>query len=120
MRFIKRICLFAVVLLMFSCSNNGRKHYDIPRSKLPKVDIKIKRYGKALFEADTANFKQELKKLQLRFPVFLNGDLDDTANYNQLYEYVSDTHIIAIYKNASGSIHYVNLTKSAAITIFNS
>ncbi len=88
--------LLTVLMFTFSCKNENR--YDIPENELPQINIKIKRYGKALFEADTSNLKQELKKLQKRFPVFLAGDLDDTANFNQLYEYVTDTQIIKVYR----------------------
>ncbi len=95
MKFFKTVLLLAVTVIMFSCKNENR--FDIPESDLPDVKIHIKRYGKALFEADTSNLKQELKKLQKQFPLFLNGDLDDTANFNKLYRYVTDTQIIKVY-----------------------
>jgi hypothetical protein len=88
--------LFVLTTLIFSCKNESR--FDVPASELPHVNVHVKRYGKALFEADTSRLKQELIKLQKQFPVFLNGNLDDTANFNQLYRYVTDTQIIKIYQ----------------------
>ncbi len=86
-----------IILLALSCNNQGNTKRVIPASKRPEVSIKIKRYGKALFEADTSRFKEELYQLQKEFPFFLAGNLEDTANYNQLYTYVTDTQIIRIY-----------------------
>ncbi len=90
--------LLIAVLATVSCNRNKVSNRIIPAKERPAVKLKIKRYGKALFEADTARFKEELYRLQKEFPFFLSGDLEDTANYNQLYRYVTDTQIIRIYR----------------------
>ena len=86
----------SVILLLQSCGH--RVHGPIvPESKLPKVSVKIHRYGKALFGLDTLHFQDGLKTLKKSFPYFLDADLNDTANVNQLYRYVTDTQIVNVY-----------------------
>ncbi|MBZ0243615.1 MAG: hypothetical protein K8F24_10405 [Bacteroidales bacterium] len=58
--------------------------------------MQINQYGKALFELDTANFQSALKTLQPRFPQFLAADLNDPANIQQLYDFISDTFLISL------------------------
>jgi len=84
------------LLLMASCTSSN---YKFPQEEINSTDvnINIKRYGKALFELDTNNFRNELKGIKNEFPVFLNADLDDTANINQLYDYVTDTQLLKVY-----------------------
>lgn len=95
----KRFLLFsmflALMLGLYSCGNTNLK---ISESKRPKVNLKIHRYGQALFKIDTTHFKQEIGKLKKQFPFFLDADLNNEANYKQLYGFVSDTSIIHIYK----------------------
>lgn len=84
------------LLLLVACTDHGYKFPQADVETTPaKVDIK--RYGKALFELDTTNFQSGLKGIKNEFMVFLNADLDDTANVNQLYDYVTDTQLLTIY-----------------------
>lgn len=95
-KFLVTTVIVSVALLMQSCTH--RTHGPIvPESKLPKVTVKIHRYGKALFGLDTLHFQEGLKGLQKSFPYFLDADLNDTANINQLYRYVTDTGILHVY-----------------------
>lgn len=80
-----------------SCQNPTHTVPVVPENKLPKVQVKIHRYGKALFGIQLKDFKAGLKKIQPDFLPFLNASLDDTANVNQLYRYVSDTQIQYVY-----------------------
>lgn len=92
--------LLLPLLFLFACENNSNK-FIIPNSKLPATNIKIKRYGKALFEIDTANFAKGLKKIKNDFPLFLAADLNDSNNVNQIYEFVSDTSLINLYNKSA-------------------
>jgi hypothetical protein len=93
------ILLFGIVILLLT----GCSSYDYP---FPQADIQldetdmipVHRYGKALFELDTTDLQRGLKSIQGAFPVFLNADLDNPENIRQLYEYVTDTQLIAIYQ----------------------
>lgn len=91
------LILFAGVLFLYSC---GGDKYKFPQAEfdMDKVEaIRIHRYGKALFEIDTTHFQTGLKNIQSEFALFLDADLNDTANVNQIYAYVSDTQLINIY-----------------------
>ncbi|MBN2639370.1 MAG: hypothetical protein JXR65_09845 [Bacteroidales bacterium] len=90
--------LLTLMLGLFSCGNTSLR---IPESKRPKVDLKIQRYGEALFKIDTAHFKQDAEKLKKQFPFFLDADLNNESNYKQLFGFVSDTSIIHIYKKTA-------------------
>ncbi len=95
--FLSVFLLFFLPVVMSSCRQSKQKTPIVPESKLPKVQIDIHRYGKALFSLDLKNFKAGLKKIKPKFLPFLNADLDDTANVNKLYNYVTDTQIRYIY-----------------------
>jgi len=89
--------LIFLSVTLFSCSHTNRDVPVVPKSKLPKVQLKIHRYGKALFSLDKKNLQAGLKKIKPEFLPFLNADLNDTANVNQLYRYVADTQIQYVY-----------------------
>jgi len=95
----KRLFLLWILfgLSMHSCTNSSGDYPVIGASKLPKTEVRIKRYGKALFELDKTRFQEELKAIQAVFPQFLNDDLNDSANISKLYNFVSDTQLIALY-----------------------
>ncbi len=95
--FISAIFFFGIAGMLTSCHQGQREIPVVPQSKLPRVQVKIHRYGKALFSLDTVHFKSALKKIKPEFLPFLNADLDDTAHINQLLRYVSDTQIRHIY-----------------------
>ena len=57
----------------------------------------IFRYEQDLFQVNTENLKPELLELQKTYPVFLGGDLNDTLNLIQIYDYLTDPSIIALY-----------------------
>ncbi len=89
--------LFFLLVALASCRHANRNVPVVPESKLPKVQVKIHRYGKALFSLDLKNFQAGLKKIKPDFLPFLNANLNDTANVNQLYRYVTDTQIQYVY-----------------------
>ena len=93
----KIVSLVFISILFFSCDNEENK-FIVDDSKLPEIQINVKRYGKALFDLDTIDLTSGLKSIKNDFPLFLNADLDDTANINQIYSFVSDTALIRIYK----------------------
>lgn len=83
------LCLTAVFILCGCGGNESRWEVNLSSTDVPEVNIK--RYGKALFSADTAHLVQELKGLQEGFLFFLGGDLDDPDNVERIRNYVSDT-----------------------------
>ncbi len=89
------LLLFALLLLQ-SCDNNALKGPKINESLLKKQDVKIHRYGKALFETDTTDFLNEIHEIQNEFSLFLGNNIDAPEVLAPLYEYVTDTQLIAI------------------------
>lgn len=86
------VSLLVIAVFISGCKNSkGRYIPDVGSSNLPDVTIHIKRYGEALFELDSANFKAGLKSIKPDFLLFLDASLDDTANVNQLRSFVLDT-----------------------------
>lgn len=94
---LKLIVFFSIISVFTSCSNNKNEkpNFDITLNK--KVEVKIHRYEKALFGIDTTDFQNGLKRIQKEFIPFLAANLDDTANVNQLYQFISDTQLISLY-----------------------
>jgi hypothetical protein len=96
--YVKIIAGFWLMLVLLSCGHDSQRAVRVDPADLPDVQVHIKRYGKALFEIDTAHFTEGLKKIQPEFPYFLDADLNDTANTNQLHSFVADTQVRRIYK----------------------
>ncbi|MDR0969452.1 MAG: hypothetical protein LBM67_02795 [Lentimicrobiaceae bacterium] len=94
-RIIFACCLLLVVAV--SCNNYKSKIAIKQRNPEPK-SIVIKRYERALFEVDTSNFRKEIQNMQIEFLPFLGGDLNDEKNIKQLYDFVTDTFLIHLYK----------------------
>ncbi len=92
------IFLFFIIFLFFSCNFNKRTDIDVSDVKIK--DIKIKRYGKDLFEINPDNIKNELKRLAKNYKYFLDADLDDTLNIIQIHEYITDPKLIEIYNKS--------------------
>jgi hypothetical protein len=92
------IFLFFIIFLVFSCSFNKRTDIDVSYVKIK--DVKIKRYGKDLFEINPDNIKNELKRLTKNYKYFLDADLDDTLNLIQIHDYITDTNLIEIYNES--------------------
>lgn len=86
-----------LLVFMFSLYSCGNSSLRIPASKRPAISLKIRRYGQALFSMDTLNFKAGAEQLKAQFPFFLDADLNNKANYQQLYGFVTDTAIIHVY-----------------------
>ncbi len=86
-----------IALTMLSCKNNGYKdklrvHYE----NLEPQEIHIKNYAKTLFSIDTANFGEELKKIQEEYNAFLQGDLNNPEAVNYLKAFATDTFCIRV------------------------
>lgn len=91
---------FLVTIIFYSCENKENK-FIIDETKLPEIQVNVKRYGKAIFELDTSKMAKELKSIKPEFPLFLNADLDDTSNVNQIKNFVSDTALIRIFNKTN-------------------
>lgn len=93
---------FIVLVFQILLSSCGNKPSDgvIDRSDLPDINIDVKRYGRALFELDTNDLSKGLKSIKPEFPYFLDANLDDENNIQQIRDFVTDTSLIRIYKKS--------------------
>lgn len=89
-----------MVLFFSSCTGSKTKFQQAKVSDLPDVTVEVKRYGQTLFELDTTDFQNELKRIKPEFPLFLDANLNDSSNILQLYKFVTDTQLISIYKKS--------------------
>jgi len=103
-KIISAILLVVFVFSLYSCGNSNMK---IPASKRPAVHVKVNRYGVALFRVDTSHFKAAVEKLQKEYPFFLEGDLNNKANIQQLRNFVADPQVIDVYKKTM--LHFPDL-----------
>jgi hypothetical protein len=92
--------VFVFQILFTSCGNPVSTN-KIDESELPNLKVEVRRYGKALFELDTANLSHELKNLKHSFTYFLDANLDDPNNVKQIKDFISDTALIRIYKKTT-------------------
>ncbi len=88
----------AISVLLFTACDGDSRRFPLKASELPVVEVNIHRYGKALFELDTANLQAGLKNLESEFGLFLGHELDDSSNIRQIYNFVTDTQLISIYR----------------------
>jgi hypothetical protein len=73
---------------------------DVDVSGIEKEDVEIKRYGQAIFRLDTSDLQKELKTIQPRYPVFLNGDLDDPETIEKMYGFLTDELLIDAFRSS--------------------
>jgi len=105
------IFLFTILfyLALTSCDTGYKAKLKVNTTDSEVKSLEIKQYGKALFDADTNNLQAVLKVLQPEFPQFLSADLNDPANIQQLYDFVSDTFLISL--NQKTRLVYPDISK---------
>ena len=98
---LRKLGYFVLIFQIFiSSCGEQTSVFRIEESELPQLKVEVKRYGKALFELDTSQISKELKQIKQEFNYFLDSDLNDPNNIKQIYDFVSDTALIRIYKKA--------------------
>lgn len=100
------VLVMVVLSLMFftscnSCERSKEKKFAVKQSQLKEakeqIKISIERYEQDLFSARQETFVEDLKKVQQKYPFFLEGDLDDIRNQKQLWGYINDPTIKEVY-----------------------
>lgn len=106
----KKNCLIALILGVASlflsscdsCSRSKDKKLAVRAEKIKEIRAKINtpffRYEKDLFAAKLSDFPKELARLQKKYPFFLNGDVSDPKNQQQLYGFITDPVTQEIYQ----------------------
>lgn len=87
----------AICLMMASC-HEKQAPYKVKLDIAPEpYDLQFDRYEDVLFNLDTADFQQELMKVQDRYRVFLSGNLNDSEAVKYLKDFAIDPFSIALY-----------------------
>ena len=94
---IKTLTLISLILLMAACQEKEPAYKSKLNIKPEPVALEFDRYEEVLFNLDTANFQQELMKIQDRYRVFLNGDLSDSGAVSYLKDFAIDPFSIILY-----------------------
>jgi len=93
--------LFSIVVgflfFLTACvDSNNNLNIDVSDTALPKV--KIKRYEQAMFRIPADSFIAIAPRKQTDFPIFLQGDISDTAALIELKSFFYDPHMIELYR----------------------
>ena len=97
------LTLLAICLMMASCQEKTPAYKAKLDIKTEPYDIEFDRYEETLFNLDTANFQQELMKIQDRYRVFLDGDLNDLEAVSYLKDFAVDPFSITLYNKVKTS-----------------
>ncbi|MCK5838919.1 MAG: hypothetical protein KAG99_03675, partial [Bacteroidales bacterium] len=92
--------LLVNMLIISSCTRTFPRWQQVSTDHISIPGITINRYEKALFDLDKNNLQNELLSLQSKFPFFLDADLNDSTNINQIYDYLTDPLIKNLFKES--------------------
>lgn len=107
--FFKIIAFIAVLTMMYSCNMNNNRYQKVDTSSIDIPPVNIDRYERALFSIDTTLFIDKIKDLQTQYPVFLGTEPISSPQKQQLFNYVSDTQLIKLYRKTEKQ--YPNIKK---------
>ena len=91
------LTLLAICLMMASCQEKQAPYKAKLDIKAEPYDLEFDCYEDVLFNLDTANFQQELMKIQDRYRVFLDGDLNDLEAVSYLKAFAIDPFSLVLY-----------------------
>jgi len=93
----KTLVLLGVVFSLSSCHDKAPAYKNKLDIKAEPYDLVFDRYEEVLFNLDTADFQNELMKIQDRYRVFLGGDLSDPEAVSYLKDFAIDPFSIVLY-----------------------
>jgi len=77
--YMKKLAALALVLAMlFSCNNN-----HIPDVSNIKVDLTVQRFEKDFFALDTSNVLNEIQRLKIKYPSFINDYMGKIMGFDE-------------------------------------
>lgn len=91
------IPFLAVCLMMASCQEKVPAYKAKLDIKPEPYDLVFDRYEDVLFNLDTADFQQELMRIQDHYRVFLSGDLNNPDAVRYLKDFAIDPFCISLY-----------------------
>lgn len=99
----KRIAIIILALLAVSCQDKAPAYKAKLNVKTEPYDLQFDRYEDVLFNLDTADFQQELMKIQDRYRVFLSGDLNNPDAVQYLKDFATDPFSITLYNEVKAA-----------------
>ena len=93
----KKILIIALAFLALSCQDKTPSYKSKLNIKTEAYNLQFDRYEDVLFNLDTADFQQELMKIQDRYHVFLSGDLNNPNAVKYLKDFATDPYSITLY-----------------------
>ncbi|HNW89648.1 MAG TPA: DUF2268 domain-containing putative Zn-dependent protease [Bacteroidales bacterium] len=111
-----------ISVFFYSCTcNHKNDEKNLTELKDTTVKISISRYEKSLFTLNKDDLQNELKKIKPQYSFFLDGDLSDKNNIEQIRDYLNDPHMIENYNTCQKL--YPDLSRlekqlSSALTYF--
>lgn len=97
------LTILAICLMMAACQEKTPAYKAKLDIKTEPYNLEIDRYEETLFNLDTANFQQELMKIQDRYRVFLDGDLNDLEAVSYLKDFAVDPFSITLYNRVKSA-----------------
>lgn len=91
------VMVVAVVFCFTACRHRAKPFFTEKISESEKVVVKIKRFEDELFQMNMNDLRNELKRLQKEYRFFLNADLNNQENINQMSDFISDPLIRELY-----------------------
>ena len=99
----KSLILFGILLVMASCQEKEPAYKAKLDIKTESCNLEFDRYEEVLFSLDTADFQNELMKIQDRYQVFLSGDLNNPEAVKYLKDFATDPFSITLYNKVKKS-----------------
>jgi len=88
LRFIRQLYLPLLLIVTLAGCPSGDKKVDVSNVQID--DVKIKRYGQALFNLNPKNLGNELQDIWPDYYFFLGDDFRDTLNIIQIHQFITD------------------------------
>ena len=99
----KRIAIIILALMAVSCQDKAPAYKAKLNVKTEPYDLQFDRYEDVLFNLDTADFQQELMKIQDRYRVFLSGDLNNPNAVKYLKDFATDPFSVSLYNKVKAA-----------------
>ena len=94
----KVLTLSSLFLILASCQEQEPAYKSKLDIKVEPYDLEFDRYENVLFNLDTADFQQELMKIQDRYRVFLSGDLNNPEAVQYLKDFATDPFSVYLHQ----------------------
>lgn len=117
----RKLTILLILATLVSCHKKEAPYKAKLDIKTEPYDLEFDRYEDVLFNLDTADFQQELLKIQDRYRVFLSGNLDDPDAVKYLKDFATDPYSLNLYqktKTAFPNLKEVEPTVEAVFAHF--